>query len=201
MRFIEDRAVPDATGLTWLTAASRVFEQAVAGVAQRALATLVAEHARFASAGPCDGAPLLAAAETVRDAMRPWSWSTRSATARSTSPTRACGDPATGGHHRCRPAQRDLRRRHPRPSGIGDIVICLENGDIDNAQRLRRRFTADPRLLDDLGWFPTDERQTFTLTIKPRRLDLLLGQLAAIRAARLADAYPRSKRKQRAEAN
>jgi hypothetical protein len=75
-------------------------------------------------------------------------------------------------------------------TGIGDIFICLENGDIDTAKRLRRRFTADLRLLDDLGWSATDDRQTFTLTMKPRRLDRVLGQLAAIRAARLADAYP-----------
>jgi hypothetical protein len=75
-------------------------------------------------------------------------------------------------------------------TGIGDIFICLEKGDIDTAKRLRRRFTADLRLLDDLGWSPTDERETFTLTMKPRRLDRVLGQLAAIRAARLADAYP-----------
>jgi hypothetical protein len=74
-------------------------------------------------------------------------------------------------------------------TGIGDIFICLENGDIDSANRLRRRFAADLRLLDDLGWSATDERETFTLTMKPRRLDRVLGQLAAIRAARLVDVH------------
>jgi hypothetical protein len=69
MREIEDRAMPDADGVTWLTGASRVFEQTVAGVAKRALAALVAEHERVVAAGPYDGARLLVAAETVRDAM------------------------------------------------------------------------------------------------------------------------------------
>jgi hypothetical protein len=69
MREIEDRAMPDAAGETWLTGASRVFEQTVVGVAERALAALVTEHERVVAAGPCDGAGLLVAAETVRAAM------------------------------------------------------------------------------------------------------------------------------------
>jgi hypothetical protein len=75
-------------------------------------------------------------------------------------------------------------------TGIGDIFICLEKGDVTTAKRLRRRFTADLRLLNDLGWSATDERETFTLTMKPRRLERVLGHLAAIRAARLAEACP-----------
>jgi hypothetical protein len=69
MRDIEDHAMPDSAGVTWLTAASRVFEQTVVGVAERALAALVAEHERVAAAGPCDGERLLIAAQTVRDAI------------------------------------------------------------------------------------------------------------------------------------
>jgi hypothetical protein len=69
MREIEDHAMPDAAGVTWLTGASRVFERVVAGVAERALAALVTEHERVMAAGPRDGASLVVAAETVRDAM------------------------------------------------------------------------------------------------------------------------------------
>jgi hypothetical protein len=69
MRDIEDRAMPDADGVTWLTGASRVFERVVVGVAERALAALVTEHERVVKAGPYDGSRLLIAAKAVGEAM------------------------------------------------------------------------------------------------------------------------------------
>jgi hypothetical protein len=73
-------------------------------------------------------------------------------------------------------------------TGVGDIFICLQQGDIDDAQRIRRRCEADMRLLDDLGWAEGDPRGRFELTMPALQLQRTLGRLSAIAAARLRDA-------------
>lgn len=64
-------------------------------------------------------------------------------------------------------------------TGCGDVYIHLADGDIPDALRLRRRFAADMRLLDDLGWakmiHPDAER--FTLTMPPAHLRVVIERL------------------------
>jgi hypothetical protein len=64
-------------------------------------------------------------------------------------------------------------------TGCGDIYINLTNGKIPDALRLRRRFAADMRLLDDLGWHKMIEPEVkrFTLTIPPANLRVLIERL------------------------
>jgi hypothetical protein len=50
-------------------------------------------------------------------------------------------------------------------SGIGDIYIKVEKGEFATAQRLRREFEDDMRLLDDVGWVEEIEAESFELTM------------------------------------
>jgi hypothetical protein len=70
-------------------------------------------------------------------------------------------------------------------TGIGDIFICLQEGDVESAQRMRRAYEADLCLLDDLGWAVQDPRERFELTLAPSVLARVCCRLAAIAAARL----------------
>jgi hypothetical protein len=65
-------------------------------------------------------------------------------------------------------------------------ISAAQRGKIDQA-RMRRRHQTELRLLDDLGWAPTDDRETFQITMKRWPLERLLGQLAAVRLARVAE--------------
>jgi hypothetical protein len=64
-------------------------------------------------------------------------------------------------------------------TGCGDIYVNLTNGKIPDALRLRRRFAADMRLLDDLGWYKMIEPEVerFTLTMPPANLRVLIERL------------------------
>jgi hypothetical protein len=64
-------------------------------------------------------------------------------------------------------------------TGSGDVYVNLTNGDIPSALRLRRRFAADMRLLDDLGWYKMVEPEVerFTLTMPPATLRVLVERL------------------------
>jgi hypothetical protein len=70
-------------------------------------------------------------------------------------------------------------------TGIGDIFICLEQGDVASAQRMRRAYETDLCLLDDLGWAARDPREDFELTLAPAVLARVCCRLSAIAAARL----------------
>jgi len=51
-----------------------------------------------------------------------------------------------------------------------DIFTCLRNDETANAKRLHRRFKAELRLLDDLGWEREPEAESFELTMPPQQL-------------------------------
>lgn len=70
----------------------------------------------------------------------------------------------------------ELVRNHL--GAIGDVWIALEeNGDYVTAARLGLEFAEDFRLLDDLGWRPSEEREAFELTMPPHDLTELLKRL------------------------
>lgn len=62
-------------------------------------------------------------------------------------------------------------------SGTGDIQINLDSEDYEGAQRLRRRYEEDMRLLDDLGWEPNQERDEFEITMHHENLARVLRRL------------------------
>lgn len=62
-------------------------------------------------------------------------------------------------------------------SGTGDIRINLDGEDYDAAQRLRRRYEDDMRLLDDLGWEPEQDSDEFEVTMDHDELARVLRRL------------------------
>jgi NTP pyrophosphatase (non-canonical NTP hydrolase) len=42
-------------------------------------------------------------------------------------------------------------------TGIGDLVLAFERGEVEEARRLRDRYVQELRLLDDLGWAENDD--------------------------------------------
>jgi chromosome condensin MukBEF ATPase and DNA-binding subunit MukB len=60
-------------------------------------------------------------------------------------------------------------------NGVGDIWIALHSEDYETARRFRRRFEDDMRLLDDLGWEETQERDQFELTMPGADLGRVIG--------------------------
>lgn len=52
-----------------------------------------------------------------------------------------------------------------RLTGISDAGLMIQQGDFMAAGRYGNEFAADVRLLNDLGWEPTDARETFAVTI------------------------------------
>jgi len=57
-----------------------------------------------------------------------------------------------------------------RLSSIGDISTELDNKDYAAAERIATRFGEDFRLMRDLGWDPSDDRETVELTLPPLEL-------------------------------
>ncbi len=55
-------------------------------------------------------------------------------------------------------------------TAIGDIFSHLHNNEPAHARRLHRRFTAELRLLDDLGWEQEPDVDEFELTMPAREL-------------------------------
>jgi len=62
-------------------------------------------------------------------------------------------------------------------SGIGDVDMKLSAGDFAAAERLGLEYSEDIRMLEDLGWDPADERQSFDLTLPPHDLMEALKRL------------------------
>jgi hypothetical protein len=48
-------------------------------------------------------------------------------------------------------------------AGVGDVAIVLQEGEVDEALRLRSRFEEDLRLLDLLGWQAAGDRDHYKL--------------------------------------
>jgi hypothetical protein len=55
-------------------------------------------------------------------------------------------------------------------TAIGDIFRNLRNDEPGHARRLHRRFAAELRLLDDLGWEREPDAEEFELTMPAREL-------------------------------
>jgi hypothetical protein len=68
-------------------------------------------------------------------------------------------------------------------SGSGDVWTEMQSGDYEAARRTRRRLEDDMRLLDDIGWEPEQDRETFELSMPPadlaRALQVLNDNVAA----------------------
>jgi hypothetical protein len=62
-------------------------------------------------------------------------------------------------------------------SGLGDVHITLRQGDHVTAQRLRREFDQDLRLLDDLGWAEDEPGESFELTMPADELARVIRRL------------------------
>jgi hypothetical protein len=62
-------------------------------------------------------------------------------------------------------------------SGIGDVWISVQGGDFATAKRLGRDFAEYLRLLEDLGWTETTDRETVALTVPADELTRTLARL------------------------
>lgn len=62
-------------------------------------------------------------------------------------------------------------------AGIGDVWISMRGEDLAGAKRLGRAFAQDLRLLEDLGWAETIDRETVVLTGPPGELARTLARL------------------------
>jgi hypothetical protein len=62
-------------------------------------------------------------------------------------------------------------------TGIGDVWISVQRRDFATAKRLGRAFAEDLRLLEDLGWAETIDRETVALTVPPDELTRTLARL------------------------
>jgi len=92
----------------------------------------------------------------------------------------------------------ELVRNHL--GSVGDLWHALENKrDFAKAERLGREFTDDFRLLGDIGWRDTDDRESFALTMPPQELARALTRLHDEAAAVLTESDERGYRKEEAE--
>jgi hypothetical protein len=73
-------------------------------------------------------------------------------------------------------------------SAIGDVSLCVERREFADAKKMGREFAEDLRLLEDLGWSETIDRDTVTLTVPPDELTRTLARLHR-RAARALGVY------------
>jgi hypothetical protein len=63
------------------------------------------------------------------------------------------------------------------PTAVGDIHLELDNGDGEEARRLWRRFEAELRLLDELGWAAVEPCEQFAIDLPPALLVRALAHL------------------------
>jgi hypothetical protein len=78
-------------------------------------------------------------------------------------------------------------------SGLGDVHINMRNGDHATAQRLRREFEEDLRLLDDLGWAEDELAESYELTMPTDQLARVIRRLHANTAGALHEYVLRDK--------
>jgi hypothetical protein len=62
-------------------------------------------------------------------------------------------------------------------TGVGDIYHVLNGGHPDGARRMWRRFDAEFRLLDEIGWERDDGRERFVIDLPADVLVMVLGDL------------------------
>jgi hypothetical protein len=62
-------------------------------------------------------------------------------------------------------------------TGIGDVWICVQRRDFACAKRLGRAFAEELRLLEDLGWSESIDRETVALTVPAEELTRTVARL------------------------
>lgn len=62
-------------------------------------------------------------------------------------------------------------------TGVGDIYLCLDKGDAEQARRLWERFEGQLRLLDEIGWGAVEPRERFSIELPDEILVRALGWL------------------------
>jgi hypothetical protein len=62
-------------------------------------------------------------------------------------------------------------------TGIGDVWLLIRGRDFATAKRLGRAFAEDLRLLDDLGWSESIDRETVALTVPAEELTRTVARL------------------------
>lgn len=76
----------------------------------------------------------------------------------------------------------------PHLTAIGDVWLCVRRREFADAKKMGREFAEELRLLENLGWSETIDRDTVTLTVPPDELTRMLTRLHR-RAARSLGVY------------
>ena len=64
-----------------------------------------------------------------------------------------------------------------RLTAIGDVWLSIKRREFADAKKMGREFAEDLRLLEDLGWAETIDRDTVSLTQPPEELTSTLARL------------------------
>ena len=64
-----------------------------------------------------------------------------------------------------------------RLTAIGDVWLSIKRGEFADARQMGREFAEDLRLLEDLGWAETIDRETASLTQPLQELTRTLARL------------------------
>lgn len=72
-------------------------------------------------------------------------------------------------------------------SALEDIGTHLRNDEPSHAKRLRNRFDAELRLLDDIGWEPEPDAERFELTMPAKELRPIIERIYWTAVNSLAD--------------
>jgi hypothetical protein len=64
-----------------------------------------------------------------------------------------------------------------RLTAIGDVWMSIKRREFADAKKMGREFAEDLRLLEDLGWAETIDRDTVSLTQPPEELTSALARL------------------------
>jgi hypothetical protein len=78
-------------------------------------------------------------------------------------------------------------------TAIGDVWLCIDRREFASAKRLGREFAEDLRLLEDLGWSETIDREAVALTVPPDELTRTLARLHRDAAGSLGSYVSRPK--------
>jgi hypothetical protein len=78
-------------------------------------------------------------------------------------------------------------------SGIGDVWLAMEQETFAEAKRLGRVFAEDLRLLEDLGWGETTDRDTLAITMPVGELAHAIARLHRDAAGSLGTCVSRPK--------
>jgi hypothetical protein len=73
-------------------------------------------------------------------------------------------------------------------TAIGDVWLCVSRREFAEAKTMGREFAEELRLLEDLGWSETIDRDSVSLTIRPHELIRTVARLHR-RAARSLGVY------------